>query len=198
MVEVEVEVEEEVVEEDGTVTIQTRWVKKKTKRIQSKTTPPSPSPLPPSPTAAALPVVVDADTKAFAAMALQCLLKGSALNANMLKRTMGTWAVPTLQGRFVRWKNNVDNQKQTRKCLKLMFLHINNLHCKRAMQQWNDSLIEIREYVRKRNLLWRTISYKTRTAMGRAFQKMRGKSEEKEGVSFSILWRRFLVILESY
>jgi hypothetical protein len=163
------EVQEEEIQPDGT--IMTRWVKKtktivkKKKMVEQIVTPTKP-------------VVVDESAQAFAAMALQCLLNGSALNANMLRRTMGHWAIPTLHGRFTRWRNNVKTRKFTKSILIPAIKCLEKIHLRHVFNQWYDGQTAIRDFVHKRNLLWRTISYKTRKAMARAFDKM--KQEEKE------------------
>ena len=174
MVVIEEDVEEKEIQPDGTV--MTRWVKKKRTILQAKIVPKKmiEEIVPPTKP------VIDESARAFAAMALQCLLKGSALNANMLKRTLGTWAVPTIQGRFARWKNNVETRQYTRSVLTSAIQKIEKKHLIDGFNQWNAALADVREFVRKRNLLWRTISYPTRKALERAFDKMKDEPDEWE------------------
>lgn len=59
----------------------------------------------------------------------------------------------------------------------MMTLHLERVHLRECFDRWNDAFAEVREFIRKRNLLWRTISHKTRKAMERAFDIMRVDDE---------------------
>lgn len=183
----EVEIEEEIMV-DGAPTVIKRWVKRKKEPTTSKAaTADAPAAVQivtkPAETPEKAPKI-DPSTQAFAQMALQCLLKGSALNAKTAIRSLGMWARPGIAARFHRWHQNAQDQIEARRVIGVAVSALERFQLKSALRVWNEMVATAREFLRRKELLWRVISYKTRKATERAWRKLQINMDWEEEVSF--------------